>query len=481
MTNSFQVHPKIQVLSPEAISKVHEYSLKILSEIGIRVDSEIGLRIFRNPLAMKLGVKFIDDHKVAFHPDIVEWAIKQAPSAIDIYNRKGDHAFRLGDDHTRFGIGVTNLFYQVPDTDDILPFSRKHMRSSVGLGNNLPSFDVISTIGILRDVDLEKADLVALLEMVAGTVKPLIILISDEKQFLPSMALLEHLVGDLSAKPFVIPYFNPVTPLILNQTTADNMLTSIGKGLPIIFSNYGMAGLSTPITPAGTLAMLNAELLAGLVFSQLVKPGTPIILGSLPAFFDMKMLVDFYDPQTMLLNLACGEIMAFYGLPHAGTSGSANGWGLDLISSQTLVINQLTSCLGKVGLAPFVGGCFGSKVFSPNLVVYANEIIEQSRQFTRGFEINDGLLAFDEMRKIGIGGNFISSRQTMKLFRNTYHTSTIFPRLSLEKWQETDQPDAMKFLRERTMDLLHLGNYPDDQADLLKKGEYLISQESMQD
>jgi trimethylamine--corrinoid protein Co-methyltransferase len=96
------------------------------------------------------------------------------------------------------------------------------------------------------------------------------------------------------------------------------MITSIDRGLPIIFSNYGMAGLSTPITTAGTFALLNAELLAGLVFSQLIKPGTPIILGILPAFFDMKTMVDFFDPQTMLLNLACAEMMAYYHIPHAG-------------------------------------------------------------------------------------------------------------------------------------------------------------------
>lgn len=227
--------------------------------------------------------------------------------------------------------------------------------------------------------------MVALLEMVANTIKPLIILISDEKQFLPGLVLLERLVGNLSVKPFVIPYFNPVTPLIINQSTADNMLTSIEYGLPFIFSNYGMAGMSTPISSAGTLALLNAELLAGVVISQLVKPGTPIILGSLPAFFDMKTMVDFFDPQTMLLNLACAEMMAYYHIPHAGISGSANGWGADLIASEALMMNHLTSCLGKVGMAPFVGGSFGSKVFSPTMVVNANEVIEQSRHFTNGF------------------------------------------------------------------------------------------------
>ncbi len=63
----------------------------------------------------------------------------------------------------------------------------------------------------------------------------------------------------------------------------------------------------------------------------------------------------------------------------------------------------------------------------------------------------------------------------MKLFREAYHSSSIFPRLGFEKWQEMGQPEAKKYLRERTLDLLNNSNYPDDQQELLTKGEYLIS------
>ncbi len=471
MSDSIDVIPRISVLSPEAIAEVHHASLTILSEVGIRLDSPQASRIFKNASA----IKFIDEQHLVIQPELVEWAIGQCPSAIDIYSRDGQLVVRLGEDNTKFGIGVTNLFYQDPSTSDILPFTRQHMRTSVSLGNSLEAYDVISTIGVLRDVEPEKADLIALLEMVANTHKPLVILVSDSKQFQPGLALVDKLTGNLAEKPFVIPYFNPVTPLILNQSTADNMLTAIDYGLPVIYSNYGMAGVSTPITSAGTLALLNAELLAGLVFSQLVKPGTPIILGSLPAFFDMKTMVDFFDPQTMLLNLACAEMMAHYNIPHAGTSGSANGYGADLIASETLSINQLTSCLGMVDLAPFVGGSHGSKVFSPTLAVYNNEIIEQARQFAKGFSISDETLAVKEISKVGAGGNFISSPQTMKALRKAYHSSSIFPRMSLEKWQETGRPEAMKLLQERTLDLLNHPCYPEDQAELLRKGENLLS------
>ncbi len=129
------------------------------------------------------------------------------------------------------------------------------------------------------------------------------------------------------------------------------------------------------MTALGTLSLLNAELLAGLVFSQLVKSGSPIILGILPASFNMRSMGSQYTPMSFLMNNACAEIMAFYNIPHCGTSGCGSGWGADLIGAGDLWMNHLTSCIGKVGLAPFVGGNFDSMAFSPTLVVLSNEII----------------------------------------------------------------------------------------------------------
>jgi len=95
--------------------------------------------------------------------------------------------------------------------------------------------------------------------------------------------------------------------------------------------------------------------LSGVVLSQLAKEGAPIICGSLPAYFEMKTMVDFMDMQSYSINLSCAEMMAHYGIPHAGTSGSGEGWGADLLSAGEIWANQLTSVIGKVCLAPFVG------------------------------------------------------------------------------------------------------------------------------
>jgi trimethylamine--corrinoid protein Co-methyltransferase len=467
-----EAKPAIKVLTRQQIETIHKYSLEILSTTGIRVDSLQARKLFAKALDVSDS-----DRIVRIPAQLVDRALKTAPSTVDIYDRRGNIQFQLGNckrPQTRFGIGVTNLYYQDPATDAVTAFTRKHMELSTRLGSALSGFDVISTVGVVQDISPELADLYGTLEMIANTTKPLVILISEKQSFDNSLDLLEHLHGDLSEKPFVIPYFNPITPLVLNEDTADKMISTVERGLPFIYNNYGMSGATSPITPASNLALLNAELLAGLVFSQLIREGTPIILGSLAAGFDMQSMAGLYTPQTLLLNVACAEIMAYYELPHSGTSGSGPGWGADLPASGTLWMNHLTSCLGKVGLAPFVGGNFDSLVFSPTFVVYCDEVIRQARFFNQGFDINEASVALSEIESIGPGGNFLISDLTVALCREINFSSSIWPNLTLDQWQTKGNQQADQVLRTRTRDLLDDLPVPEDHADMIARGESFI-------
>jgi trimethylamine--corrinoid protein Co-methyltransferase len=466
------VQPKITVLHREQVDHIHQSSLRILSTVGVRVDSERARRLF----TQALGVTPLPGERVLIPPELVEWALESAPSSVEIFDRRGGFAFRLGEGQTqaRFGIGVTALYYQDPETDGVAPFAREQMAKMSRLGGVLPSFDVVSTPGIVQDVPPELSDLYATLEMTANTTKPLAILISEEERFPAVLDLLEHLHGDLAARPFIIPYFNPISPLVINQGTADKMFTTIERGLPFMYSNYGMAGATTPITPAGTLVQLNAELLAGLTLSQLIKAGAPVILGCLPAYFDMQGMGSFYDAHSYLINLACAEMVAHYGLPHCGTSGSGMGWGADLIAAGHQWANHLLSCLGKVGLAPFVGDNLGSKAFSPTVIVYADEIIAQARRLAQGFPLDEASIALDEVQLVGPGGNFLTSELTLGHFREAYYRSDIWPKLTLEAWQGQGGPRAEELLRARTLGLLDEALPPDDQQELVSRGEAFI-------
>ena len=461
--------PRLTLLTAAQRDAVHEASLAILARSGLRLDSERARDVCRK------GGARVEGDRVHFNRDLVDAAIESAPATIDVFDRRGQPAFQLGDGQTRFGSGVTNLWLQDPVTDELSPFSRADMGRCVRLCQALPNYDVISTLGVIRDLPPEVADLYAVLEMVANSTKPLVLLISDESLFPKALTLLDAVRGDLGERPFIIPYLNPVTPLVINDGTSDKLLDSAARSIPVIYSNYGMSGMTTPLPCAGALALLNAELLGGLVLSQLAKPGAPIILGSLPMYFDMKTMIDFYDPQTHLINLGCAEMMAGYGLPHAGTSGSGDGWGPDLLAAGASWMNQVTSVMSQVGLAPFVGSTLNSKAYSPAMTVYGDEVIGAARLFARGFSVDSASIGAEEaIAQLATEGHFLTSPSTLASYRSAYYPS-LFPRIGLEKWVDLGRPRADARVRERARDLLAEAPAPGDRDEIIAKGEALIA------
>ena len=465
-----QAKPRLTLLSAEQIHQVHEYSLEILATTGVRVDSPRARAVFERAIG-----RSADNDRVHIPRETVAWALSVAPARVTIYDRRGAPAFTLDAAGQEGAPSAAPLRHRrdqplLPGAGDrrggaVQPRAHGALHAAGGCAAELRRHLHASASCTMSR--LAQADLVAALEMIANTTKPLVVLVSREEAFEPVLDLLEALGGDLAARPFVIPYVNPVTPLVINAGTSDKLFSAIGRGLPVIYSNYGMAGATTPILPAGALALLNAELLAGLVLAQLIREGAPVILGCLPASFDMRTMGSYYGPETMLINLACGEMMAHYGVPHCGTSGSGGGWGADLLAADGFWLNHLTACVGAVGLAPFVGGNFDSLAFSPAAAVYADQVICQARRFADGFALDPAAVGLAEIDQVGPGGNFLTAEMTLRHFRQADFRSPIFPRLSLEAWQAQGSPKAGDLLRARTVDLLAHAQPPEDHLELL--------------
>jgi len=167
-------------------------------------------------------------------------------------------------------------------------------------------------------------------------------------------------------------------------------------------------------------------------------------------------------------------MMAHYRVPHAGTSGSGEGWGADLLAAGTQWMNQVTSVLGKVGLAPFVGSSLNSKAFSPLLAAYGDDVIGQARLFAKGFEVSEAEVGVDEaIEAMKSDGHFLMTPTTLERYQTACHPG-VFPHISLEKWQE-ERPVADRMLRERVRDLMAEAEPPEDHDEVLARGEAFIT------
>jgi trimethylamine--corrinoid protein Co-methyltransferase len=116
------------------------------------------------------------------------------------------------------------------------------------------------------------------------------------------------------------------------------------KSMPLVSTLTSNLGATTPATLAGTLALLNAESLMGLVLSQLKNPGTPYILSCFTGVMDMSSGVcSWAVPEFSLMTAAYGDIARFYGLPNWGTAGCSDAKTLD----QQAAIECTFSCLAQ--------------------------------------------------------------------------------------------------------------------------------------
>ncbi len=194
--------PKIKVMTNEQIEKVHQDALSILEGTGVVVDDPVARQVFEKAVGRTSA-----DRCIRIPKDLVNWAIKVAPSDFPIYDRLGNKSFDLKGDGSQdavFGIGVTNLNYQDPIDNVIKPFHRHHMAAAAGLGQRLDNFHFISTPGIIQDLPPETADLYGVLELLANSTQPLTMLISDWSLFHPFFFLGEQLCGILTLRLFII-------------------------------------------------------------------------------------------------------------------------------------------------------------------------------------------------------------------------------------------------------------------------------------
>jgi trimethylamine--corrinoid protein Co-methyltransferase len=112
------------------------------------------------------------------------------------------------------------------------------------------------------------------------------------------------------------------SPLQFVDDTTETFIEVCRRGLPIVVSSSPQAGTTAPIKEAGIMAQINAEVLAGITLGQLVKPGTPVLYGSVPVRARMDTLGDSYGSvETSQYNIDCVQMARFYKLPNYSTSG----------------------------------------------------------------------------------------------------------------------------------------------------------------
>jgi trimethylamine---corrinoid protein Co-methyltransferase len=442
-----------RMLTQAQLEEIHLASLEILRRTGVRVHEAESLALLR-----EAGCIMSDGNLVRFPPAVVENAITSAPSRIVMCNRTGEPRMYLEGHRVNFGTGS-----DLPNTIDLETGERRpsllsDVRNASRLADWLPNLDFVMSMALPSDVPMQTSDRRSFLAMTENTVKPLVFTAWDEVGLADIISMAEVIVGgpnQLMLNPFLLAYLEPTSPLQHTEVVLRKVLMMADHGLPFVYAPGPVDGGTSPVTPAGSLALANAEVLSGITIAQLRRPGTPVVWGSGSGPLDMRTLVATYSsPEFMLHCMAMAEMAHYYyHKPVWGFAGCSDSKLPDIQAGIESCLWILWMALSGANLVHDTGYIESGLTASYEMMVVCDEMISFVRRLMSGIEITPETLALDVIDKVGPGGSYLSSPHTKQNFRKVWYPR-VLDRHNYNGWMQAGQPTAIKTAHELARDAI---------------------------
>jgi trimethylamine--corrinoid protein Co-methyltransferase len=445
----------LKILSEEELMRIYEASLSLLEDPGIYSESDLFLDIFE-----KGGARVDREARtIQISRDMVEAAIKSAPHSFVLYGRNDpemDLLLEVG--RVYYGMGGTSepLFWDWDQWQSRKP-TKQDMITSTRIGHALPNIDFVQTLCMSGEMPTNTIFFHDFDAIFRNTTKPSVITILERpftRRLLELTAAASGGESVLRERPSVMGIVTPISPLkiaVMNEGLVD----AVEAGVPILYSPGPLMGASGPATVAGTTVLTNAEVLFGVVLTQLIKPGAPVILKPDTDVFDMKTTQCTYgSPEQNLGKVAMVQLAHFYNLPIYGLGGGVEAKTPDAEASGEAMMGMLLNGLAGMTLNQSLGTLSWGLYGSQEMVAICDELVHMIKRILSGIAVTDETLAVDVIRKVGHGGSYLSEDHTVKFFRQELFFPRLFRRQTIEQWVKSGGKMIHEVAHERVLEIL---------------------------
>jgi len=220
----------------------------------------------------------------------------------------------------------------------------------------------------------------------------------------------------------------------------------------------GQAGATAPAALAGALAQEVAEVLAGLVYVNAIKPGAPAIFGTWCFVSDLRTgAMSGGSPEQALLSSAAGQMGNFYDLTTGTASGMTDSKVADAQSAGEKALNHALVGHSGANMIYESAGMHASLLgFSLESLIIDNDIIGATQRTIKGIEVNEEKLSFETIKDVCLNGpgHYLGSAQTLELMQTDYLYPAIGDRRSPNEWTEQGSTDALQRAARRVQEVL---------------------------
>ena len=446
-------------LSEKQIRTIHESSLTILEKIGVTYES--GLDETLDILERRGASLDRDRSRILFPRDLVLEEVARAPEQVVLYSRDGQNDLDLGDDRVHLGTGGAALLILDLETGQARPTTLKDNYQIARLVNRLDHIRFFLRPCIPRDIPEEAYDINTFYACLKGTTKHVMSGVTTVEGLHQVLDLASIIAGDMEKfqeRPFIsLTACFAISPLKLCTLSTLIMQEAARHRIPVALSSAPMAGATSPITMAGTLAQLHAELLAGIVICQAGNPGAPLLYGGIPGMANLHSM-DYLGGavECGMMNAAIHQLAKHVKIPNYNSSGLTDSKTPDAQAGWEKAMSTLLTAMGGSNYVHHAAGMLESMLaVAYEQYVIDDEIIGMACKVLKGISVDDEHLALDVIQSVGPGGNYLTATHTVAHMRDEFFSGNgVTNRSSRDEWSQEGSKDTQTRARDMVRKIL---------------------------
>ena len=407
----------VRILSDGEIQDIHEAALLILRDAGVVVHHEGVLK-----LLAEAGAQVERQRNIARFPEqLVMDCVARAGKKYVLYGRDSARTARFGYGDLVLMSSPGQRAWIDSQTGQLRPATMQDLRDAIQLGDALPNITIVGSMAQPAELSENDREVVLTAELVKNTGKPTRTWVHNGRTARYVLEIYRAIAGGdaaLRARPMAEAFLEPISPLQLPGDALDVLTEFVRAGQPASIGPMAMASGTAPATLAGTLAQENAEILAGVVVTQILEPGTPVTYGGIPHIMDPRTSIcSFGSPEQALMAVAIVQMGRFYGFPVYINVGLTDSKVLDVQAGiekgSTMVLGALAGA-DTFGHAGICGTDHGAGLA---WLAVDDAIMGYVKRIVRGFQVNPETLAADLVKRVGPAGSYLAEEHTVKHFR----------------------------------------------------------------
>ncbi len=460
--------PNFEILNTEALEVIEHSAEGILEEIGIKFpDNEFALTLWRD-----VGADVKEDI-VKIPRGLARKLCATAPATFTQHARSQTNNVVIGGRNLvcapvygpPFIRDLENgrRYAEIADFEKLvkLAYMSKWVHHSGG------------TLCEPTDIPVNKRHLDMLFAHMTLSDKPYMGSVTAPERAEDSIEMSEILFGKkfVSEHTVMTSLININSPLVLDATMMGALEVYARSNQACIVSPFIVGGAMAPVTVAGTLSQVLAEVLAGVGYSQLVRQGAPVIFGTFVTSIDMNSgAPTFGTPESSKVLYGAGQLARRLGIPFRSGGGLC---GSKVTDAQAAYETSNSLHAGLMGGVNFMlhscGWLEGGLVASVEKFIMDADQLGVLNTLSKGIEVDKEGLAFEAIKDVAPGGHFLGCNHTQKNFKSAFWRSDILNYKPFETWQEEGEKDLTFEANKRAKMLLK--NYEPPDLDISKREE----------